>query len=138
MELTVKRMKQLKNLMIRARANAFDSLAATLGALQALQVRTDTCENTSAFSPRCSVVEVIVSSYNRMEKVDAALLRMSDGTYGICVECGAEIGEGRLLIQPWAEHCIICQEHREVAMLGQLTQEFKAIAGKPMEAAWRV
>jgi RNA polymerase-binding protein DksA len=41
-----------------------------------------------------------------LEEVDAALLRIEDGTYGTCEDCGGPIGEDRLRAIPWARLCI--------------------------------
>jgi DnaK suppressor protein len=48
-------------------------------------------------------------------KVDEALLRIKDGTYGQCTECGAHIGLRRLEARPTAELCIDCKETGERA-----------------------
>lgn len=40
---------------------------------------------------------------------EAALGRLSNGTYGICTECGAEIGVERLRAVPTATRCVRCQ-----------------------------
>ena len=39
-------------------------------------------------------------------KIDEALARIDDGTYGECEICGSPIGEARLEIMPAARHCI--------------------------------
>jgi RNA polymerase-binding protein DksA len=44
--------------------------------------------------------------------IDAALKRIEDGTYGICVNCGRPISEERLEALPWAEFCIDCARLR--------------------------
>jgi DnaK suppressor protein len=41
--------------------------------------------------------------------VEAALARIDDGTYGLCVRCGRPIAQERLDALPWAAHCIDCQ-----------------------------
>ena len=48
-----------------------------------------------------------------LEKIDAALQRLGDGTYGDCVECGAEITGPRLRALPFAVRCRDCEEARE-------------------------
>lgn len=48
-------------------------------------------------------------------KVEEALLRIKDGTYGLCVDCGAQIGAKRLEVRPTAELCIECKETAENA-----------------------
>ena len=41
--------------------------------------------------------------------VEAALVRLDDGTYGRCTECGGPIAAERLEALPWAALCIECQ-----------------------------
>jgi DnaK suppressor protein len=42
--------------------------------------------------------------------VEAALGRVSNGTFGECLNCGQEIGANRLTAVPWSRYCITCQE----------------------------
>lgn len=42
-------------------------------------------------------------------RIDRALLRLADGTYGECLECGEEIAAARLEIDPMAEVCRDCR-----------------------------
>ena len=42
--------------------------------------------------------------------VDAALKRISEGTFGDCLNCGQEINTKRLEAIPWVRYCITCQE----------------------------
>ena len=48
-------------------------------------------------------------------RIDAALARMREDTYGECVECGEDIEEKRLIALPTASRCLSCQEGRESA-----------------------
>lgn len=48
-----------------------------------------------------------------VRKIDAALQRIGDGTYGYCEETGKEIGIRRLEAGPIASLCIEAQERRE-------------------------
>ena len=41
-----------------------------------------------------------------MGKIDRALARMDDGTYGICSRCGKPIEKARLKALPYADLCI--------------------------------
>ena len=45
---------------------------------------------------------------SRVEAIDAALARLADGTYGICLGCGARIPFGRLIVMPECALCIAC------------------------------
>jgi DnaK suppressor protein len=51
--------------------------------------------------------------YAKLRKIDAALDRIEEGTYGHCEDCDEEIGMKRLENQPWAELCITHAEERE-------------------------
>jgi len=42
-----------------------------------------------------------------------AVKRISQGTFGECAQCGAEIETKRLEAIPWARYCVKCQEARE-------------------------
>jgi DnaK suppressor protein len=50
---------------------------------------------------------------NKLQKIDAALRKLDEGTYGICEDCGEEISKERLRIVPFAIYCIEDQERRE-------------------------
>ena len=43
----------------------------------------------------------------------AALGRIEDGSYGLCVQCDGLISEKRLLALPWTALCLSCQEEME-------------------------
>ena len=45
--------------------------------------------------------------------IDIALTRLSDGTYGACIDCGQSIPIRRLHAEPTAERCTRCQELHE-------------------------
>lgn len=51
--------------------------------------------------------------FAKLRKIDLALERISDGSYGHCEECEEEIGMKRLENQPWAELCITHAEEKE-------------------------
>ena len=51
--------------------------------------------------------------YAKLRKIDWALERINDGTYGHCEDCEEEIGLKRLENQPWAELCITHAEEKE-------------------------
>jgi DnaK suppressor protein len=48
-------------------------------------------------------------------RIDVALRRLNEGTYGICFECGNEIAERRLRALPFAVRCKGCEEAHEAA-----------------------
>ena len=48
-------------------------------------------------------------------KVREALARIDDGSFGVCVVCGDEISEKRLIARPVTTHCIDCKTEAEMA-----------------------
>ena len=50
-----------------------------------------------------------------LNRINAALSRLEEGTYGRCFECGAEIAEPRLRALPFAGRCRDCEEACETA-----------------------
>lgn len=43
---------------------------------------------------------------NLKERVEGALKRFDEGTYGICLASGEQIPQKRLEQEPWAEYCV--------------------------------
>ena len=50
-----------------------------------------------------------------LNKIEEALHRLEEGTFGYCFECGEEISERRLRALPFAVRCKDCEEARETA-----------------------
>src|SRR5688500_17296428 len=54
-----------------------------------------------------------------LNKIEEALHRLEDGTFGYCFECGEEISERRLRALPFAVRCKDCEEARENVQIGR-------------------
>jgi DnaK suppressor protein len=50
---------------------------------------------------------------NTRKAIDSAILRLDEGTYGFCEDCGGDIEEKRLTVMPFAQRCIVCQRKKE-------------------------
>jgi DnaK suppressor protein len=50
-----------------------------------------------------------------LNRIDTALRRINDGTYGGCFECGGQIAEARLRALPFAMRCKDCEEAHETS-----------------------
>lgn len=46
-------------------------------------------------------------------KINSALIRMDEGHYGDCVDCGVSIPAERLDVRPFSSRCIVCAEKEE-------------------------
>ena len=60
-------------------------------------------------------VSILLSARNKEKllAVEEALEKIREGTYGMCEECGEEIGGGRLKVMPLAKSCVTCQSRLE-------------------------
>lgn len=52
---------------------------------------------------------------HEIEEIDAALLRIADGSYGACIECGEKIAVERLRAVPETELCVECAAQAEAS-----------------------
>src|SRR5580765_2993882 len=64
-----------------------------------------------------------------LHKIEEALARLEEGTYGNCFECGDEISERRLRALPFAVRCKDCEEARETAERRQRQMSQRRSAG---------
>lgn len=48
-----------------------------------------------------------------LKKIDLALAKFDDGTYGECESCGEQIAVARLMARPVAQLCIDCKTDQE-------------------------
>ena len=55
-----------------------------------------------------------IRNSSKLAKIEAALLRINDKTYGLCEDCGESIPEKRLLLNPYFQTCVSCAEEREI------------------------
>ena len=53
------------------------------------------------------------NSEHVLKSIDGALLRIAEGTFGICESCGQPISEERLEAIPYATQCIDCRRKGE-------------------------
>ena len=50
---------------------------------------------------------------SKLTAIDEALVRIREGSYGICEECEDDIAQGRLELLPFTRLCVTCQAQRE-------------------------
>jgi RNA polymerase-binding protein DksA len=48
-----------------------------------------------------------------LRALDAAHRRLAEGSYGVCIDCGGDVGLERLRAEPAAPRCIDCQRRHE-------------------------
>jgi len=58
-------------------------------------------------------VEILHTTRSILDEVNAALARLDEGTFGVCVECGTTISEERLNAIPYTAYCVRCARSAE-------------------------
>lgn len=65
-------------------------------------------EGTSIAIERFTDVAVHGQLLQQLAAVEAALVRLDDGSYGTCERCGTQIPDERMEVVPWAATCVAC------------------------------
>jgi DnaK suppressor protein len=73
----------------------------------------DPADRASAESDRAFTLRIRDRERRLIRKIQAALQRIDDGTFGECEECGEEIGVARLKARPVTKLCINCKSRQE-------------------------
>ncbi len=63
----------------------------------------------AATAERSEVLGLVENLMTMLNDVDAALVKVADGTYGTCRVCGKQIGADRLEFRPTSTRCIDCK-----------------------------
>lgn len=72
-------------------------------------------DTASEFTDADNQTALLENSAGQRAQVLAALARLDEGTYGICVDCGRPIADARLEVRPEAARCIDDQAKFEAA-----------------------
>jgi len=90
-----------------------NSLKATSDNLQNQEREADENDRASLEEGRWLELRIREREGKLIQKIDEALLRITDGSYGFCDESGEEIGLERLLVRPTATLSIEAKQRRE-------------------------
>ena len=83
------------------------------GSLDDNSISADIVDQASSYTDKTVEMKAINRQIKLISKIDQALTRIKDGTYGFCAETGEPIGIKRLIARPIAELCILAQEKHE-------------------------
>ena len=61
---------------------------------------------------RAQALALLAQAREHLGEIDAALARLDDATFGVCLGCGRPIAPDRLDARPAATHCIDCAGRR--------------------------
>jgi DnaK suppressor protein len=77
------------------------------------EVYADPADRATAESDRSFTLRLRDRERKLIKKIQEAIQRLEDGTYGLCEECGEEIGVPRLQARPVTTLCIACKSRQE-------------------------
>ena len=103
-----KKLNEWKTEIIRANNEALYN-----GSLDDNSISADIVDQASSYTDKTVEMKAINRQIKLISKIDQALTRIKDGTYGFCAETGEPIGLKRLIARPVAELCIAAQEKHE-------------------------
>ena len=83
------------------------------GSMDDNSISADIVDQASSYTDKTVEMKAINRQIKLITKIDQALVRIKDGTYGFCAETGEPIGLKRLMARPVAELSIIAQEKHE-------------------------
>jgi DnaK suppressor protein len=83
------------------------------GSLDDNSASADMVDQASSYTDKTVEMKAINRQIKLISKIDQALKRIKDGTYGFCAETSEPIGIKRLMARPIAELCIAAQEKHE-------------------------
>ena len=83
------------------------------GSLDDNSVSADIVDQASSYTDKNVEMKAINRQIKLISKIDQALKKIKDGTYGYCEETGEPIGIKRLIARPVATLCIAAQEKHE-------------------------
>jgi DnaK suppressor protein len=83
------------------------------GSMDDNSISADIVDQASSYTDKAVEMKAINRQIKLISKIDQALLRIKNGTYGFCEETAEPIGLKRLVARPVADLCIAAQEKHE-------------------------
>ena len=83
------------------------------GSMDDNSVSADIVDQASSYTDKTVEMKAINRQIKLISKIDQALIRIKNETYGFCAETAEPIGLKRLMARPVAELCIAAQEKHE-------------------------
>ena len=83
------------------------------GSIDDNSVSADIVDQASSYTDKTVEMKAINRQIKLISKIDQALMRLRNGTFGFCAETADPIGLKRLMARPVAELCISAQEKHE-------------------------
>ncbi|MEW6261625.1 MAG: RNA polymerase-binding protein DksA [Thermodesulfobacteriota bacterium] len=111
-----KQVERFKKLLLQRRRELLGHADATVSDMTDQKDNfPDPTDRASVESDRNFILRLRDRERKLIAKIDEALERIENGTFGICEDCGEEIGLKRLEARPVTTQCIECKTKAEAA-----------------------
>ena len=84
----------------------------------AVRKSADPTDTTQQIGEREMASQSLSRNASLVRDLRAALNRIAEGTYGVCIDCEEPIAAKRLAAVPWTPRCLSCQNAMEAAGVG--------------------
>ncbi len=117
--LTKEELEQIKNRLLERKRQLLNEIADILEKeakeeyKELIETIREDGDIASAELQESTILALAEMKAKEIEQIDAAIERIENGQYGICIECGDWISPARLEALPYALRCKECQERLE-------------------------
>lgn len=105
--------RPFKELLLQMKADAQISEEDIANALTQPEHEADELDIASSDSQSALANRLLERKNSYIRRIDVALLKIEEGTYGECEDCGQMIAPKRLMARPMALLCVLCKENQE-------------------------
>jgi len=83
----------------------------------AVRTSADPTDTTQQIGEREMASRSLSRNASLVRDLRAALNRVAQGTYGVCIDCEQSIAPKRLAAVPWTDRCLSCQSDLETGVV---------------------
>ena len=112
-KISAKDKQDLKDNLLTIREALTGQMAALKDESLAREPADNTVEDGSDAFERQVSLNLVSSEHDEVVAIDDALLRLDEGTYGVCEECRSPIEKARIKALPFVKMCVKCQAESE-------------------------
>lgn len=117
-KMTKEKIKHYKKLLLEEKENIMQEIIESDESARDLLENDMHNVNDSVDEASSTITQTLLNTMNknhqqRILSVEAALRRIDEGVFGVCISCGKDIAADRLDAVPWATKCIKCKMQDE-------------------------
>jgi DnaK suppressor protein len=111
---TQEQMLRFKSVIENKRRELVREINAQAGAITINENEHDPVDQLQSMNMREESASQLGWRSRLLSEVDRSLSAISEGSYGLCIDCEEPVSLKRLISIPWASRCILCQQQLEL------------------------